>query len=210
MHYDDRVNDRPASALPRHIPREISREQMAALPIRRYEGEVVLVHTRRDCERAIDDIHAERVVGWDTETRPAFRPGESYLPSLVQVATARTVYIFQLQKLDVSGEVSGFFGAEAILKVGISVADDLQKLNMVFPLEPASVLDAGKVARRHGMAQTGLRNLAGIFLGFRIPKGAKTTNWAAPRLTGQQITYAATDAWACRELYLRFEALGLV
>ena len=198
------------SALPHHIPREISREQMAALPIRRYEGEVVLVHSRGALERAAADIHAERVVGWDTETRPAFRPGESYLPSLVQVATARTVYIFQLQALDVSSEVSGFFGAEAVLKVGISVADDLQKLKMVFPFEPASVLDAGKVARRHGMAQTGLRNLAGIFLGFRIPKGAKTTNWAARRLTEQQITYAATDAWACRELYLRFEALGLV
>jgi len=197
-------------ALPAHIPREISREEMAALPIRRYEGEVVLVQSRSHLERAVADIHAERVVGWDTETRPAFRPGESYLPSLVQVATARTVYLFQLPKMDVSGEVAGFFGAEAILKVGISVADDLHKLKMVFPLEPASVLDAGKVARRHGMAQTGLRNLAGIFLGFRIPKGAKTTNWAASRLTEQQITYAATDAWACRELYLRFEALGLV
>jgi len=55
-----------------------------------------------------------------------------------------------------------------------------------------------------------VRNLAGIFLGTRIPKGAKTTNWAARRLTPQQITYAATDAWACRELYLRFKQLNLV
>jgi ribonuclease D len=59
------------------------------------------------------------------------------------------------------------------------------------------------------MEQTGVRNLAGIFMGFRIPKGTKTTNWAAQRLSEQQITYAATDAWACRELYLRFEALGM-
>ena len=199
-----------ASVLPRHIPREISREQMAALPIRRYEGEVVLVHTRAHLERAVEDIHAERVVGWDTETRPAFRPGESYLPSLVQVATARAAYVIPVQRIDAAGEVAGLFGAAAVLKVGISVADDLHKLKMVFPLEPASVLDAGKVAKRHGMAQTGLRNLAAIFLGIRIPKGAKTTNWASPRLTEQQIIYAATDAWACRELYLRFEELGLV
>src|SRR5512147_725131 len=130
MNYDDRVNDqppahKPASALPPHLPREISREAMAGLPVRRYEGEVVLVQTRAHLERAVADIHAERVVGWDTETRPAFRPGESYLPSLVQMATARTVYLFQLPKMDVSGEVAGFFGAEAILKVGISVKDDL-------------------------------------------------------------------------------------
>ena len=55
-----------------------------------------------------------------------------------------------------------------------------------------------------------MRNLAGIFLGFRIPKGTKTSNWAAPRLSQQQIAYAATDAWACRELYLRFENLNLL
>jgi len=71
-------------------------------------------------------------------------------------------------------------------------------------------LDLGLVARRHGLKQTGLRNLTGIFLGTRIPKGTKTTNWAARQLTAQQVTYAATDAWACRELYLRFRELGLL
>jgi ribonuclease D len=73
-----------------------------------------------------------------------------------------------------------------------------------------NVLDLGVVARRRGLGQTGVRNLAGMFLGFRIPKGNRTSNWAAPRLTAAQITYAATDAWASRELYLRFETLGLL
>jgi len=204
------VDTRVKSALPPGFPRDISREEMAALPIRRYEGEIVLVADHRALVRAVDDIGHESVVGWDTETRPAFTRGESYLPSLVQVATSRAVYVFQLPRLDVSAQVARFFAAAQIVKVGISVKDDLKKLAMVFALEPASVLDAGTVARRHGMEQTGLRNLAGIFLGFRVPKGAKTTNWAAPRLSAQQITYAATDAWACRELYLRFEALGLL
>jgi ribonuclease D len=45
---------------------------------------------------------------------------------------------------------------------------------------------------------------------LRIPKGAKTTNWAAHRLSPQQIAYAATDAWACREIYLKFEELGMM
>ena len=42
------------------------------------------------------DIRQESVVGFDTETKPAFRKGESHLPCLVQVATARAVYLFQL------------------------------------------------------------------------------------------------------------------
>ena len=208
--YDARVNQPAAPVLPPAFPREISRETMAALPIRRYEGEVVLVASPKDVDRAWEDLAQETAVGWDTETRPAFKMGESYLPSLVQVATSRAVYVFQLKAIDASAQIAGFFRAPELVKVGISVKDDLAKLTQVFPLEPASVLDAGTVARRHGMEQTGLRNLAGIFLGFRVPKGAKTTNWAAARLTSQQINYAATDAWACRELYLKFKELGMV
>jgi ribonuclease D len=111
--------------------------------------------------------------------------------------------------MDFSKVVGGMFAEPTIVKAGISVADDLKKLKQVFPFEETSVLDLGTVAKRHGMKQTGLRNLAGVFLGMRIAKGAKTTNWAAPRLTAQQINYAATDAWACRELYLKFRELGL-
>ena len=199
-----------ASALPPHFPREISRGEMAALPIRRYAGEVRLVATQSDLERAIADIGADQVVGWDTETRPAFRKGESYPPSLVQVATARAVHIFQLARLDVTQPVAGLFAAREILKVGISVADDLRSLKRVLEFEERAVLDAGAVARRHGIEQTGLRNLAGMFLGIRIPKGKRTSNWAVQRLSPQQIEYAATDAWACRELYLRFRELGMV
>jgi ribonuclease D len=45
---------------------------------------------------------------------------------------------------------------------------------------------------------------------LRIPKGTKTSNWAARELSPAQIAYAATDAWACRELVLRFQSLGLL
>jgi ribonuclease D len=169
-----------------------------------------MVETHRDFERAWADLAAEASVGWDTETRPAFRAGESYPPSLVQAATARAVYLFPLARMDFSKVVGGLFAEPTIVKAGISVADDLKKLKEVFHFEESSVLDLGHAARRHGMKQTGLRNLAGVFLGVRITKGAKTTNWAAPRLTSQQIAYAATDAWACRELYLKFRELGLV
>jgi len=183
---------------------------MIELPIRRYEGPVRLVAAPRDLERAMHDIRQESVVGFDTETRPAFRPGESYLPSLVQFATANAVYLFQVQQGDYSGAMREVFSSEKIIKAGVSVSDDLRNLKKLFEFEERAVVDLGKVAKRHGLKQTGVRNLAGMFLGTRIPKGAKTTNWAARRLTPQQIAYAATDAWACRELYLRFKQLNLV
>lgn len=187
--------------------REISKDEVNALPVRRYEGEIVLVEDDAALRRAIADASEAGVLGFDTETRPAFRPGESYLPSVFQLATHRAVYVFQLRR-DFSGFLKATLEQPALVKAGVSVADDLKNLKKLFPFEEASVLDLGAVAKRHGFRQSGVRNLAALVLGYRVPKGAKTTNWAATRLTPQQLLYAATDAWVCRELYLRFRELG--
>lgn len=191
-------------------PGAISREDLAELPIRRYEGQVHVVATPEALSRAMDDLRQERVVGFDTETRPAFRKGESHLPCLVQLATASAAYLFRLQQVDCADALAEILSAPDIVKAGVAPAHDLRQLKLLFPFEAASVLDLGAVAKRHGMDQTGLRNLAGLFLGFRIPKGTRTSNWASPRLSPAQVNYAATDAWACRELYLRFHALGFM
>lgn len=204
------MNRDPDGPHPDAATGSISREEMSELPIRRYEGPVCVVAGPADLERALQDIGGESVVGFDTETRPAFRPGESYLPSLVQFATASAVYLLQVQQQDFSGAMREILSSAQVIKVGVSVGDDIRNLKKLVEFEERSVLDLGKVAKRHGLKQTGVRNLAGMFLGTRIPKGAKTTNWAARHLTSQQITYAATDAWACRELYLRFRQLKMV
>lgn len=195
--------------LPPELLRTVSKEEINALPVGRFEGPVVLVSTPAELDDALEDLATERALGFDTETRPAFRPGERYLPSLVQLATARAVYLFQLSRMDFAAPLARVLNAEAPLKAGVSVADDLKSLGEVFPFAHRSVHDLGEVARRAGLKQTGVRNLAGLFLGFRIPKGVKTSNWAAKTLSPQQMAYAATDAWACRELWLRFEGLGL-
>ncbi len=192
------------------IARAISREEMAKLPIRRYEGEVCLVTTPQDLARALADIRQESVVGFDTETRPSFRKGESHPTCLVQMATASTVYLFQLRRPEIFPILAEMLVEPRIVKAGVALAHDLRSLKLVFPFVEQGVLDLGAVARRAGFGQTGLRNLAGITLGYRIPKGTRTSNWAAAQLSAQQITYAATDAWVCRELFLRFQSLGLI
>ena len=196
--------------LPPELLRDVSRDEVNELPIRRYEGPVVLIETAPALEAAMMDLRAERVAGFDTETRPAFRVGVSYAPALAQLATARSVYLFPLQRLDFEPEIAELMASPRLVKAGVSVKDDLRQLQKLFSFEEKSIADLGDVARRHGLKQSGVRNLAGLFLGYRVPKGSKTSNWAAARLSAQQITYAATDAWVCRELYLKFETLGLL
>jgi len=204
------MNPSPPAELQDAIPRSISREDMAKLAIRRYEGRLCLVATPGDLEEARSDLRQETIVGLDTETRPAFKKGESQLPALVQVAAARAVYLFQLRRTEVHPLLAELLSEPRTLKAGVSLKDDLRALKQVFAFAEKNMLDLGLVARSSGFGQTGVRNLAGILLGFRIPKGTKTSNWAARELTAAQIAYAATDAWACRELFLRFKSLGLL
>lgn len=196
--------------LPARYLERIAAEAINELPIRRYEGPIHVVAGERDLATALQDHRNANVVGFDTETRPAFRPGESYPPSLVQLASANAVYLLQLKQQDFSEAVRQVLSDASLVKVGVSVSHDVRELQKLFPFDPRAVLDLGTVASRHGVRQTGVRSLAALFLGIRIPKGAKTTNWAMPRLTAQQVAYAATDAWVCRELYLRFAELAMV
>lgn len=188
----------------------ISKEALNELPVRRYDGKVRLITTVPELEQARADLRQEAIVGLDTETRPSFRKGEVYLPCLVQAATARAVYLFQLSRVDVIPVINELLASPQAVKAGVGLAHDLRQLKQVFPFEVENVVDLGVVARRQGLGQSGVRNLAGMLLGFRIPKGNRTSNWAAPQLTPAQIAFAATDAWACRELYLEFAKRGLL
>ena len=196
-------------ALPAELLRELTREEVNELPIKRYEGEVRLVESASQLEQAVAEWRDERVVGFDTETRPAFRPGESYLPALAQIATARLVYLLPLQRLDCKDALRTLLAADTA-KSGVGMPDDMRALRKSFEFTEKSIVDLGAIARRHGLKQSGVRYLAALLLGTRIPKGTKTSNWAAARLAPQQIAYAATDAWICRELYLKFEELKLL
>src|SRR3972149_3838656 len=100
------------------LQREISRAQVNELPIRRYEGEGLLVESPEDLERAMADIRGEGGLGFETETRPAFRKGESHLPALAQLATARAVYLFRLQHQDFGGALAGIPSSQRLVKAG--------------------------------------------------------------------------------------------
>ena len=183
----------------------IAHAELMALPILRYRGPIHVVKSSAD----FPSFRHEHLVGFDTETRPTFRKGQSHRPSLVQIAGSKAVYLFQLARLDCSAVIADVLGNPRIVKAGIALDRDLIELKTLFPFEAKNVVDIGEVAKKAGYGQTGVRNLTGIFLNGRITKGAQTSNWAQSHLTHRQLTYAATDAWVCRELYLKFEKLGL-
>ncbi len=190
--------------------RKLTKDEINALPIVRYEGKIELVTEEHALEDALRELKKQRVLGFDTETKPSFRKGSINAPSLIQMATEDTVYLFQLMWTPFSAAMAEILADAHIIKAGVSIIDDMRELQKLHPFEPAGVVDLGNVARAHKLETQGLRNLAANFFDFRISKGPQCSNWSAQVLSERQIVYAATDAWVGRQVFLRMEELGLV
>lgn len=185
----------------------ISKDEINALPLKSYTGAIHLVDSDAKMHAAMRALAVEKALGFDTETRPTFRVGESYPPSLVQLAASDGVYIFQLKHISSYGPLAGILADKNVLKAGIAINDDIIKLNTLFPFKPAEFIELAEMSARLGIKNAGLRGLAALLFGFKISKRARTSRWDSPRLAHEQIVYAATDAWLCREIY--FALLGM-
>ena len=179
----------------------ISKDEINALPRRSYTGHIHVVDSDAKMHAAVQALGGEEVLGFDTETRPAFKVGESYPPALVQLAASGSVYIFQLRHITSYGPLAGILADRRVLKAGIAVRDDIIKLGTVFAFKPAGFVELADMRARLGIKNAGLRGLAALLFGFKISKHVKISRWDSPKLTHEQIVYAATDAWICREIY---------
>ena len=188
----------PAHTLQRH---SISKKEISALPLKHYTGSIHVIDSDAKMRAVVRSLGREKVLGFDTETRPAFKKGESYPPSLLQLAAGDGVYIFQIGRIDSHKPLADILADRNVLKAGISVSDDIKKLNDVLPFEPSGFVELAGTAAKAGIKNAGIRGLAALLFGFRISKQTQCSRWDAPTLAEAQIIYAATDAWICREIY---------
>nr|WP_320010405.1 3'-5' exonuclease [uncultured Desulfobulbus sp.] len=187
--------------------KKISKEAINELPLARWQGAVQLVSTTDDVEQAVKTLQNCPILGFDTETRPAFKKGQKFKPSLLQLATDETVFLFQLQSTGLPESLRALLETSAIIKAGVAPDFDLLNLQTIAAFTPAGFIDLAQMARLRNIRNQGLRGLAALICGVRISKTARTSNWSKPELTPQQIHYAATDAWISRELYLHLQEL---
>jgi len=188
----------------------LTRDAINAFPLRHYEGPICLVSDPQDVPVVCERLSCERVLGFDTETKPAFRKGQFFRPALLQLAGQDCVYLFQLTRISLEGPLLSLLTDQAIIKAGVAVKDDLVGLKQHMFFSEGGFADLSSISAGHGFMTRGLRNMAANFLGFRIGKGAQKSNWGRSVLTKKQQVYAATDAWVSRDLYFRFKEMDLV
>ncbi len=188
-------------ATPSGFPSIISREAVNHLPLRHFEGTIHLVQDDGQLGAMLKQVAKEKVLGFDTESRPSFQRGENYPVAIVQLSTDDEAWVIQLRGIgDLSPLVKKFSDA-GVLKVGVALDQDLAKLRELCAFTPAGFFDLGPATSKLGIQNNGLRALAAIVLGFRISKSMQRTNWAREVLSQRQLVYAATDAWAGLKIY---------
>ena len=162
-----------------------------------------MVDTNEELIRACEEIRACRLIGIDTETKPSFKKGQINSVALLQIATDQKAYIIRLKSVTMGKELASIFSDETIVKVGIAVKDDLKDLKKLHSFEEKSIVDLNVFAPKLGFESIGAKKLSALVLGIRISKRQQVSNWEQKKLTNAQIVYAATDAWICREIYLK-------
>ncbi|WP_462325152.1 3'-5' exonuclease [Desulfoplanes sp.] len=188
----------------------LPKEMINDFPLCHYDGPICLVTDPGDVVAACTRLSRERVLGFDTETKPAFKKGQSFRPALLQLAGSDCVYLFQLKGTSFAEPLVALLADQTVIKAGVAVRDDIVGLKQHTRFEEGGFADLSSISEQHGFMTRGLRNMAANFLGFRIGKGAQRSNWGRASLTHKQQVYAATDAWVSRDLYLCFEKMELI
>lgn len=179
----------------------ISADEIKDLPLASFEGKVVVVNNYEKLEKACEHLSQERIIGFDTETRPSFKAGVSYNVSLIQLSTADTCYLIRLGGVRMERCLMKILESRTILKVGVDVMGDVRNLNKVRHFRAAGFVDLQSEVARFGIEDRSLRKMAAIILGVGVSKAQRLSNWEARELTHAQLRYAATDAWICLEMY---------
>ncbi len=179
----------------------ISKEDIKELPLKQFEGPVTVIENPEDVERIVQILRQEKVLGFDTETKPSFKKGSSHEVSLLQLSTYKEAYLFRLNQTGLTDALSELLADASILKVGVGIRDDLRGLQRLSRFTADGFIELQEMVTHYGIEVFSLKNLAGLLLDFRISKRQQLSNWEAEQLTEAQIYYAATDAWAALCIY---------
>lgn len=192
------------------VEKTISNEAINDLPLGAFTGKIVVVGDTSEVPAAFKEINEHNRVGFDTETKPVFVRGHHNKVAILQIATPEKAYIIRLKETGMTDEIKIFLQNPRIEKVGVAIRDDIKALQLIKKYNPAGFVELTTLTRAAGYEVESVKKLTALFLGFRISKGAQTSNWEAAQLDAKQITYAATDAWVCLRIYelIRLQTSG--
>ena len=186
----------------------ISPDEIGKLELASFPGEIHVIDTLdEEFGKAIAYLKRQKVIGFDTETRPTFSPDQrSNGTALLQLSGAEKAYLFRIKKMGaIPRRLCAIMANPNIVKVGAAIHDDVRGLQKFAGFQPQNFIDLQKIVWEYGIRDKSVKKMTAIILGFKISKAQQLSNWEAENLSESQQKYAATDAWVCREMYLRLQ-----
>ena len=186
----------------KQIRNTITKAEIATMPKVLFEGRIFVIYTEADADKAVEYLKTQQIVGVDTETRPSFKRGTTHKVALLQIATADTCFLFRLNRIGMPASLQDFLMSDT-LKIGLSLKDDFMMLRRRKNMhaEEGNWIELQDYVGRFGIEDRSLQKIYANLFGQKISKNQRLSNWEAETLTEGQMKYAATDAWACVEIY---------
>ncbi len=183
----------------------ISREELEKLEYASFPGKIQVIDSvGAEFNRAIAYLRSQKIIGFDTETRPCFGPNQPrYGVSLLQLSGPGKAYLFRLKSMGMHRRLCNLLSDRRIIKVGAAIHDDIRGLQKLNDFRADGFVDLQKIVADYGIRDKSVKKMTAIILGFRISKTQQLSNWEAEELSESQCKYAATDAWVCREMYIK-------
>ncbi len=186
---------------------KFNKEVIHNLPQVLFTGRIIEITTDKMAEKAVNFLLSHHILGVDTETRPVFRKGQSYKVSLLQVATHNTCFLFRLNLMGITPAIKRLLENTDTKMIGLSWHDDMLALHKRTDFKGGNFIDLQDMVGQLGIKDLSLQKLYANLFGLKISKRQRLTNWDNTMLTDKQKKYAATDAWACIQLYEEIERL---
>ena len=124
--------------------------------------------------------------------------------SAVKLSGAEKAFLFRIKHMGgIPRRLCAILANPNIVKVGAAIHDDVSGLQRFAGFQPQNFVDLQKIGWEYGIRDKSVKKMTAIILGFKISKAQQLSNWEAEKLSDSQQRYAATDAWVCREMYLR-------
>ncbi|MBR6282917.1 MAG: 3'-5' exonuclease domain-containing protein 2 [Muribaculaceae bacterium] len=181
----------------------IEKEQINEMPVELFAGRIVVIDALSQVRSAVKVLRTYPLVGFDTETRPAFRRGVLHHMALMQISAPDICFLFRINKIGLPDHLHNYIEDASCHKVGLSLHDDWSVLHRQWDVHPAGFDEIQEMAPRFHIGDMSLQKLYAILFNKKISKSQRLTNWEADELTEGQQRYAATDAWACIQIYRR-------
>ena len=179
----------------------VSKDEIKNYSIEKFTGKIHVIEKENDVLAAYSFLKKQKILGFDTESKPTFKKGVSSKVSLIQFSTKDQAFLFRINKIGFNEKLIDIISDKKIKKIGIAIFDDIKALQKIKSFESNSIVDLNQLALNLGFESIGAVKLSILILGFAISKSVRLSNWERENLSISQLEYAATDAWICNMIY---------